>query len=181
MDDQILDVWPNIFWTYLLTKAKPCPISHTEQHKIRMPFLLPRFPRQEGWKTTKTTWIFWSGWRMISRTLVPLASLPSIQAGWFPMQCLMSRWIWSPDKNWMGEMMKDHVFFCRFFISGWMCLICCNNLLVLKWTKIFVLIINQYIPDCFFLVFACCILKNRLPNGLLNLSKRASSHKNVWG
>ena len=43
MDDQILDE-SNIFWTYLLTKAKPCPLSHTEQHKIRMPFLLARFP-----------------------------------------------------------------------------------------------------------------------------------------
>ena len=38
---------------------------------------------------------------------------------------------------------------------------------------------NQPIYSGLFLVFACYILKNQLPNGLLNLSKRASSHKNV--
>ena len=105
-----------------------------------MPFLLARFPRQEGW-TTKTIWIFWSGWRMISRTLVPLLRLSNAMS--HVSLNLEPKW------NWIGEMIKDHVFFFRFFISGWMCLICCNNLLVLKWTEIFVLKINQYIPDCF--------------------------------
>lgn len=51
MDDQILDE-SNIFWTYLLA-SQALPPFHTEQHKIRMPFLLARFPRQEGWTTKK--------------------------------------------------------------------------------------------------------------------------------
>lgn len=159
------------FGLIFLQKPSPAPFPILNNTRFVCLFYWPVFLSARG-LDNKNKWIFWSGWRMISRTLVPLASLRSMQAGWFPMQCLMSRWYLEPKWNWIGEMIKDHVFFFRFFIFGWRCLICCNNLLVLKWTEIFVLTINQYIPDCFLLVFACCILKKPAAKWAVELEQK---------
>lgn len=132
----------------IFLQAKPCPLSHTEQHN-KYAFFIGPFSKARG-LDNKTMWIFWSGWRMISRTLVPLLLYVQCKLGLSNAMSHVSLNL-EPKWNWIGEMIKDHVFFCTgFFIFGWMCLICCNNLLVLKWTEIFVLTINQYIPDCFF-------------------------------
>lgn len=152
MDDQILDL--SSYKSQALPSLPPFPFWTRQELCL---FIGP-FSKARGLEN-KQCGVFWSGWRMTSQTLVPLLLYVQVKLGLSNAISHVSMNL-GPKWNGMGEMIKDHVFFCTgFFISGWMCLICCNNLFV-KMNR-YICIDNQPIySGLFFWVFACCILKN---------------------